>query len=452
MIVRALAASLALVGCAVAILYVAQPHADLRIAVGPAGGTMQRLVAAVAAANAKLHPRVRLVLVEADTLEAAARDLEEGRVDLAVIRSDLRPPSNAQTVAILRRDVVAVLLPRHSGIEHLGQLAGHSVVLPAGPAAVDNARLLDQLLGYFDVPPGSVSRMVLPADEVGRAVQARKAAAILAVGPIGPGAVVDAVSALARAEKSAPKLLAIGEAEAIVKRLPGYEQIDIPAGAFRGRPEVPDDTVTGIAVTYRLAASRAMLDILAAAVARTVLTMKPMLLEATPLASQIEAPDTDEKDPFLPIHPGVAAYLSSGDQSFFDTSQNYLYVAGILVSVAGSTLAILADRRRRRQSDRDRKVLLHLVGIAERARDADAASLARLDGELHGLLAAALTRQAEGRSGPDQWGVVAAAAAHARHVIAGRQACLSGSAGALSGPSLDGSETWVRNPTSHNPS
>ncbi|AWN40147.1 TAXI family TRAP transporter solute-binding subunit [Methylobacterium durans] len=420
-VVRVLAGLFALAGCVVASAYLGMPHADLRIAAGPSGTPMYRLIAALAAANAKVHPRVRLVLVETDSLEASGRDLEEGRVDLAVIRSDLAPPRNAQTIAILRRDVVAFVLPPRSPIDGIARLSGHIVALPAGAAPAEDGRILDRLLGYFDVPAAKVERIFLAADEIGRAVQERRAAAILAVGPIGPGMVVDAVGALARAEKGTPKLMAIDEAEAIGKRLPGYESIDVPAGAFRGRPEVPGESVTSVAVTYRLVASRTMLDILAAAIARSVFTMKPMLLAATPLASQIEAPDTDDKNPSLPIHPGVIAYLSNGDQSFFDTSESYVYVIGILVSLTGSALAILADRRRRRQSTRDRKLLLRLVEIAERARDADPTSLAALDQDLHGLVAAALTRQAEGHTGPDQWAVIAAATAHARHVIAGRQ-------------------------------
>lgn len=432
--VRVLAGIFALVGVAAAALYLGMPRADLRIAAGPPGTGIHRLVKAIAAANAKVHPRVRLVVVESDSLAGSGRDLEEGRVNLAVIRSDLPPPRNAQTIAILRRDVVAFVLPPHGGVDSVGALSGHAVALPAGSAPAEDERLLDRLLGYFDVPSASVRRTVLPLDAIGRAVRDRQAAAILAVGPIGPGVVVDAVASLARAERGTPKLMAIDEAEAIGKRLPGLESLDVPAGAFRGRPEVPGDTVTSVAVTYRLVASRTMLDILAAAIARTVFTMKPMLLEATPLANQIEAPDTDDKDPVLPIHPGVAAYLSNGDQSFFDTSESYVYVLGILVSLTGSSLAILAERRRRRQTGRDRKLLLRLVEIAEAAEEADRAALAALDRELHGLVATALTRQAEGASGSDQWATVAAATAHARHVIAGRRAALGEPDGAPADP------------------
>jgi NMT1-like family len=290
------------------------------------------------------------------------------------------------------------------------------------PLAADNARILDTLLGYFEVPAEHVHRIVLPVDGIGPAMREGRAAAVLAVGPIGPGQAVDATAALAKALKGAPKLLAIDAAEAIGKRDPGFESIEVPAGAFRGRPETPDDSVTSVAVTYRFVASRAMLDVTAAAVARSIFTMKPMLTAATPLASQIEAPDTDDKDPLVPIHPGAAAYLSSGDQSFFDTSQNYLYAGGIVLSVAGSVLALLVERWNRRRSAPDRKLLRRLIAIAQEAETAEPEALPALERDVRALVAAALARQAEGQDGATRWDVVAAAAEQARRAIACRRA------------------------------
>jgi hypothetical protein len=84
-----------------------------------------------------------------------------------------------------------------------------------------------------------VKRVFLPMSEIGRAISERHAVAVLAVGPIGPGEAVDAVSSVAAAIKRAPKILEIDEGDAIAKRSPGFEAIDVPEGAFRGRPPVP---------------------------------------------------------------------------------------------------------------------------------------------------------------------------------------------------------------------
>lgn len=135
----------------------------------------------------------------------------------------------------------------------------------------------------------------------------------MAVGPIGPGDPVDVVASLAKATKGAPEILAIEEGDAIAKQFPSLETIDIPEGAFKGRPRVPDDTVKGLAVTYRFVVPFRMPNVVAGALARSILKAKSRLMAATPLANQIEAPDPDNENPLFPIHPGVAAFLSSGD-------------------------------------------------------------------------------------------------------------------------------------------
>ena len=314
------------------------PHADLRVTTGPPGSTAQRFIAAFVSVSEAQHPRVHLKLVQVDDLAASGKALEEGRTDLAIVRSDVPAPANAQTIAILRRDVVAFVCPRtaRSTVLQLGRQDGRYPARIAAVVQFPAPRHGSQLLRH---PREPREPDFLPAAELGQAVQQKKLAAVLAVGPVAPGEVVDVVGSIARATKGTPTLLALDEAETIGKRFPGFESIDVPAGAFRAKPATPDDTLTTLAVTYRFAASELMPNIIAGAIARALLTTKAKLMAVTPLASQIEAPDPDAKSPILPIHPGVAAYLSSGDESFFEQSQKYFYVGGLAVSVAGSLFA-----------------------------------------------------------------------------------------------------------------
>ena len=276
------------------------PHADLRVTTGPPGSTAQRFIAAFVSVSEAQHPRVHLKLVQVDDLAASGKALEEGRTDLAIVRSDVPAPANAQTIAILRRDVVAFVLPPHSKIDSVAGLAGKTVGIPLGSLQSYNSQLLDTVLSFFDIPANHVSRIFLPAAELGQAVQQKKLAAVLAVGPVAPGEVVDVVGSIARATKGTPTLLALDEAETIGKRFPGFESIDVPAGAFRAKPATPDDTLTTLAVTYRFAASELMPNIIAGAIARALLTTKAKLMAVTPLASQIERLTRTPKVPFCP--------------------------------------------------------------------------------------------------------------------------------------------------------
>lgn len=404
------------------------PHADLRVTTGPQDSALQRFMAALVSVSAIQHPRVRLDLVQVPDLAASAKALEDGRTDLAIVRSDAAAPANAQTIVILRRDVVALVLPPHSKISSVAGLAGKTVGIVAGPVQVNNAQALDRLLSFFNIPANDVRRAFLPVAELGQAVQEKKIEAVLAVGPVAPGEVVDVVAAVARATKGTPGILAIDDAEAISKRFPGFESLDVPIGAFRARPPTPSDTVTTLAVTYRFAASELMTNVVAAAIARSILTTKTKLMNATPLANQIEAPDPDDKSPILPVHPGVSAYLSGGDASFLDQFKQYFYVIGIGTSVMGSLFALVSSYWSRRRCDEDWRPIRRLVEIADEAPEAGHLAVEALARETQALASSVLGRQIGGESA-ERLSAFATALSHARHALDARRSALSRQSG-----------------------
>ncbi|MFL5134215.1 MAG: TAXI family TRAP transporter solute-binding subunit [Microvirga sp.] len=362
------------------------------------------------------HPRIRLVPVQADDLAASAKALEEGRTDLSIIRTDVSPPTNGQTIAILRRDLVAIVLPHGSSIDNVAALSGKTVGIPESWQQAYNAQLLDTLLGFFDVPAKNVKRVFIKAEDVGSAVQHKHVAAILAVGPMAAGEVTDVVAAVAKATKGTPTMLAFDEAEAIAKRFPAFESIDVPTGALRARPATPDDTTTTVAVTYRLVGPELMPNVIAGAIGRSVFTTKSQFMAKTPLANQIEAPDPDDKNPILPVHPGVAAYLNSGDQSFFDQFQQYFYLGGIVLSLVGSVVAVVAGYLGRRRSADDWRPIRRLIEIADQAVEAQTPRLTTLEGEVRALVSSVLGSQAHAADA-DRLSAFSTALAHARHVI-----------------------------------
>jgi hypothetical protein len=69
-------------------LYLLAPHVTLRITMGPAGNNAQ---CAISTFISVLHPRIRFVTVPVPDLEASSKALEDGKVDIAVVRSDIKP-------------------------------------------------------------------------------------------------------------------------------------------------------------------------------------------------------------------------------------------------------------------------------------------------------------------------------------------------------------------------
>ena len=403
----------------IAAVYFWSPHANLRVTTGPPGSVAYRFVTAFASVTEAAHPRVRIKLVQVVDLAASAKAIEDHATDLGIVRSDAEIPANGETIAILRRDVVAFVVPAKSKIDKVSALSGRTIAIPQGFLQSYNERTLDTILSYYDIPATAVKRVFLPLAEIGAAVHDKRVAAVLAVGPMGPGEVVDVVGAVKLATKGAPSILAIDEAEAINKRFPGLESIDAPAGAFRGRPPIPDDTVTTVAITYRFVAPNTMLDAVAGAIARSIFKTKAQLMAKTPLASQIEAPDPDDKNPVLPVHPGVAAYLNSGEQSFFDEFQQYFYLGGMALSMAGSAIALLVGRLNRKKSERDLQQIDRLIELADKALTAQALSeLKTLEEELNGIIAWFVKGEASGTADSTAFSI---AIAHAQRAIEQRR-------------------------------
>jgi hypothetical protein len=173
----------------------------------------------------------------------------------------------------------------------------------------------------------------------------------------------------------------------------------------------PDDTVTTLAIIYRFVTQNTMLDALAGAIARSIFKTKAQLVVKTPLASQIEAPDPDDKNPVLPVHPGVVAYLNSGEQSFFDEFQKYIYLGGMALSMAGSAIALLVGHLNRKKSESDLRQIDRLIELADKALVAQASELKALEDELNGIIAWFVKGQASCST------AFSVAIAHAQHAI-----------------------------------
>jgi TRAP-type uncharacterized transport system substrate-binding protein len=133
-----LAAGIFLFGVAAGTLYYVLRPTTLRIAVGPPGSDDQKLIQLMAQTFARDGSSIRLApITTAGTTESLAL-FTAGKTDLAVARGDLNLPANAESVAILRKNVIVLwapagIAPKGSKktptpkIKSLDDLAGHRV-------------------------------------------------------------------------------------------------------------------------------------------------------------------------------------------------------------------------------------------------------------------------------------------------------------------------------------
>src|SRR4051794_13064343 len=110
-------------GCVGLVHYWGSPHATIRITTGPMGSNAERFISALIAVSKDQHPLIRFEPVQVNSLKESSAQLEAGKVNLAVVRTDVAPPVNGQTIAILRRDVAGFLVLPKSKLDSVAGLS-----------------------------------------------------------------------------------------------------------------------------------------------------------------------------------------------------------------------------------------------------------------------------------------------------------------------------------------
>jgi TRAP-type uncharacterized transport system substrate-binding protein len=418
--------SLVAIAAAAAAIYYYERPSVLRIAVARDSDD-QAIMAAAARDFAENRDGIRLKLVAVESLAESSRALQEGRADLAVVRSDLAIPPNGQTVLIMHRDAALLFAPAESNLRAIDDLRGRKVgILQAvPPGKVDNQLLLDTALAQYDVPSASVGRVSLTLAELSRAVENKEIDAILAVGVPGSDGLTETVNTVAVAGHGQPVFLPIAEAKAIAQRSPAFEGVEVMRGAFGGAEPKPAADFDTLGVSTRLVARRSLGNEAAGALIRLMLAARPAIAARIPIANRIEAPAAD-KGAALPVHPGALAFLDDEEESFFDKYSDAFYIGAMCLSVLGTALAAAATRlTRHRITDAD-KILRRLLEITQAVRSARHADLLHdYEEEADELLALALAPDAVHALSVNRMGALTLALNQVRQAIAERRQSLA---------------------------
>jgi hypothetical protein len=221
--------------------------------------------------------------------------------------------------------------------------------------------------------------------QLGPALKSKRVAAAVMFGPLGPGPITDAFATIRKSFKDAPTFLDIGEAEAIAKRWPAFEAIEIKPGTFGGTPPEPTEAINTVAVSVRLVSRASMPNRLAGEITRLLLATKAKLATSLPAVAQMQAPDTD-KGAALPVHPGTLTYLNGEQESLLDETLKYYWYAGMVLAVMAPVLGWISSKAKLRRRDEAREKLLRLVELARLATVGSAQELANADDELQGMM------------------------------------------------------------------
>ena len=148
----------------------------------------------------------------------------------------------------------------------------------------------------------------------------------------------EAIADAARGMDGAIQFVEIEEAEAIAKRIPALEQIEVEQGAFGGRPPRPAKTLNTVGFSIRMVTSTSTDTDTIAELTRQLFLIRQNLSSAVPGAGLMETPDIEEATPFL-VHPGVRAYLNGEHRTWFEKYNDYIYLGLFFAGGLGSIAA-----------------------------------------------------------------------------------------------------------------
>lgn len=401
----------------------------MRVAI-PAGDAFDvRLFGAAAEALRGQGAPVRFELVAAADADAALAALDGRKVDLAVVRSDDITRGSQQTVLILRREAVVIVAPKSGKVQKTADLAGATIgVVRESPK---DSRLLGAVLDYYGLDKARLKAVPLREGEIAPALQQRKVDAVIVLGPLTSKPVTEAIAEAARGVRGPLQFVDIEEADAIARRAPALEQIEIEQGTFGGRPPRPAESLNTIGYSMRLVAHEAKHADTIADLTRALLNIRQNLNAVLPGANLMEAPDTEEISALV-VHPGVKAFVGGEQKTFMDRYGDWIFLGLFAGSGVGSLAAGLMSWFGQRHRMDAAASLMRLDRLLEAVRETRTLrELDGLEGEIDETVRRTLANAAQGYL--DQTGIaafgIAVAEARAR-IGAQRQALKEDRAGA----------------------
>ena len=413
----AILGTFALGGLVAAGVYYTQEREHLRIAAGPLDA---RFVGVLSDQLTNEHRNLHLQLVPTDSVQGVAQAMAKGEADLAILPSDLDDTLNWPVVAILRQNVVALIVPppvkakpeesaakpakagkaakgakadkagkpdksakaaksddtadsdddsdasSDSKFGKVTDLAGKRIGIVTGNEATRG--LLELMLSHYGVPLDKVKISEIAPKDVADAVKNNMVDALLVAGPATGNAISEVITA-ATQDGVAPNFIAVDQADGIAKRQPAFDSVSIDAGTFGGHPPTPSGDLKTLSFGEYLVARRSVSSSVIAILAKTIYTSRQAIATAMPREIKIEAPKTD-KDADIVTHPGALAYLTDSTQTFFDKYGDDIFYGLLIFPIFGSAIAGLASYLRRDTRTKRLRLLQRVLDMVRRAHAA----------------------------------------------------------------------------------
>jgi NMT1-like family len=401
--------------------YYAEERDHLRVAASPRDTRFVQVLSDQIAAE---HRDLHLQLVPTAGAQGTAEAVSKGQADLAVLPSNLDDSLNWPAVAILRQNVMALIVPAPGAANKPKPEEGAAAAKPAKKESAKSSKssktakdkkgakaaksddsddsddsdsssdskfgkvtdltgkrvgivkgneatrgLLELVLSHYGVPLVKVTVSEIEPNDVALAVKNNQVDALFVAGPA-TGEAISSTVAAATQNGVAPNFIEIDQADGIAKRNPAFGSVDIDAGTFGGTPPSPNDSLKSLSFAEYLVARRSLSSSIVGTLAKVIYTSRQSIASALPRDMKIAAPSTD-KDADIVTHPGALDYLTDNQKSFFDKYGDDIFYGMLIFPVFGSAIAGVASYLRSDTRTRRLRLLQRVLDMVRKAHTAE---------------------------------------------------------------------------------
>lgn len=290
--------------------------------------------------------------------------LNQGKIDLATIRSDTPVINDIRMIAELFPDYFQIITRADTGIRRVTDLEGKRVAIPL--FGTDEFRSFWIVGDHYDLSISGVKWQAKSFEQATEELLDGRVDALFTVRSLRDRLLLN-LFADAQLKKINMGYLEIDQADAIAIKRPFLQTGIVPKGAFLGRTPTPRTNMNTIAVNRVLVTRK---DIDENAIRELTSVLFEHRLDLTirfALASAIIRPDL-MGGLSVPMHEGAEHYFNRDQPSFLQENAEPIALMITVAAMLGSGLIALRSRFMSTQKDRMDSYNYILLDIAEKAR------------------------------------------------------------------------------------
>ncbi len=357
--------------------------AVLKIGAGPFRTDSYQLMQEVADVVSRNSDILRIEVVSSRDSSSNISLLNQGKIDLATIRSDTPVVNNVRMVADLFPDFFQIISRADAPIFQPTDLVGKRIAI--ADFGTDEFRSFWIIGDHYDLPIQSINWKTMNFQRATDRLLAGQVDAIFTVRSLRDRLLLNLFED-AELKNLNLRFVSIDQAEAISIKRPFLDTGIVPKGAFLGKQPTPLDDATTVTVDRVLVTRDDLPEEHIRELTRILFENRLDLTIRFALANAINRPMIDE-GLNIPLHSGSQQFYTRDEPTFLQENAEPLTLVVTLLAMLASSLFALRSRFISTQKDRLDSYNYELLDIAELGRNTDdIAELKELKQDMYSML------------------------------------------------------------------